>query len=68
MTLVANKFNRYKSLLIKASLYIYSTPKYRAKVVNNKTSIAAVSAKLSIQNTRWESIMSKQKNQRPKSM
>lgn len=27
ITLVANKFNKYKSLLIKASRYIYSTPK-----------------------------------------
>jgi len=52
MTLVANKFKRYKSLLIKASLYIYSTPKYRANIVSVKTKEEAVRDKLSIQNTK----------------
>jgi len=64
---VANKFNKYKRRLIKASRYIYSTPKYKANIVNVKTNEAAVNAKLSIQKTKCESIISKQKNQRPKS-
>ena len=47
---------------------MYSTPKYRANIVNVKTSDAAVKAKLSIQKIKCESIKSKQKNQRPKSI
>ena len=66
-TLVANKLSRYRSLLIKASRYIYSTPKYSANIVNVSTRDEATSARLSIQNTRCESIKSRQKNQRPKS-
>jgi len=46
---------------------MYSTPKYNANIVNVKTSEAAVKAKLSIQKTKCESIMSKQKNHLPKS-
>lgn len=64
---MANKFNKYSSLLIKASLYIYSTPKYKANIVSVKTRLEAIRAKESIQKTKWESIRSKQKNQRPKS-
>lgn len=52
---------------MKASLYIYSTPKYRANIVKVSTSAEATRDRLSMQNTRWESIKSKQKNQRPKS-
>ena len=52
MTLVANKLSKYNNRLIKASLYIYSTPKNSANIVNNITKAAAVRAKLSIQNTR----------------
>jgi hypothetical protein len=52
MTLVAKRFKRYNNLLMKASRYIYSTPKYKANIVRSKTKIAAVKAKLSIQNTR----------------
>ena len=33
----ANKFSKYSNLLIKASLDMYSTPKYKAKQVNSKT-------------------------------
>lgn len=64
---MANIFNRYKSLFIKASRNIYSVPKYKAKVVNVKTSPDIINAKLSIQNTIWESIMSKHENHFPKS-
>lgn len=53
--------------MIKASLYIYSTPKYKANTVKVSTKDAAVRAKLSIQKTKCESIISKQKNHRPKS-
>jgi hypothetical protein len=65
---VANKFNKYKSLLIKASLYMYSTPKYKANIVRVKTNEDETSASESIQNTRCESTISRQKNQRPKSI
>lgn len=68
ITLVAKRFRRYKSLFMKASRYMYSTPKYRAKEVNVKTNADAIKARLSIQKTRCESTRSKQKNQRPKSM
>jgi len=64
---VAKRFSKYKSLLIKASRYIYSTPKYKANMVSVKTKIEATNDKLSIQNTKCESMRSKQKNQRPKS-
>ena len=53
---------------MKASLYIYSTPKYKANMVKVCTKIAAIKAKLSLQKTKWESIKSRQKNHRPKSM
>jgi hypothetical protein len=66
-TLVANKFSKYKSLLIKASRYIYSTPKYKANTVKVSTKIELTKAKLSTQNTRLESTKSKQKNHLPKS-
>ena len=46
---------------------MYSTPKYKANIVNVSTKDAAVNAKLSIQKTKWESIRSRHKNQRPKS-
>lgn len=68
MTLVANRFNKYSKRLINASRYMYSTPKYRANIVRVKTKEAAVNARLSIQKTRCESMMSKQKNHRPKSI
>jgi hypothetical protein len=64
---VANKFNKYSNLLIKASLYMYSTPKYKANIVRVKTRLDAIRAKESIQKTKCESIRSRQKNQRPKS-
>ena len=67
MTLVANKFNKYKRRLMKASLNIYSIPKYKANVVSVKTSEAQINANVSTQKTKCESIKSKQKNQRPKS-
>ena len=47
---------------------MYSTPKYKANIVNVKTSIEDTNAKLSIQNTRCESIKSRQKNHLPKSI
>jgi len=46
---------------------MYSIPKYNAKDVSINTKAEAVSARLSMQNTRCESTRSKQKNQRPKS-
>ena len=52
ITLVANKFNKYKSLLIKASLYIYSTPKYKASVVRVKTKAEQIKERVSIQKTK----------------
>lgn len=61
-------FKRYKSRLTKLSLYIYSTPKYNARHVRIKTKEAANKAKLSIQKMRCESIKSRQKNHRPKSI
>jgi len=53
---------------MKASLYIYSTPKYKANIVKVNTKEADTRARLSTQNTKWESTKSKQKNQRPKSI
>jgi flagellar basal body rod protein FlgB len=47
---------------------MYSTPKYKANVVNNKTRLDATMAKVSAQKTKWESIKSKQKNHLPKSI
>lgn len=52
MTLVAKRFNKYNNRFIKASRYIYSTPKYNANAVKVKTSIDAIRDKLSIQKTR----------------
>jgi hypothetical protein len=49
---VANKFKRYSKRFINASLYIYSTPKYNANVVSNKTKHDVTKAKVSIQNTK----------------
>ena len=46
---------------------MYSTPKCKANIVKKVTNIEAISARLSIQNTKCESIRSKQKNHRPKS-
>ena len=46
---------------------MYSTPKYKANMVRKQTNIEQIKAKLSIQNTKWESIKSRQKNHRPKS-
>ena len=54
--------------MIKASLYIYSVPKYKANIVKVKTNVEPTRASVSTQNTKWESIKSRQKNQRPKSM
>ena len=53
---------------MKASLYMYSTPKYKANMVRVKTKIDETKAKLSAQNTKCESIKSKQKNHLPKSI
>jgi poly-beta-hydroxyalkanoate depolymerase len=64
---VANKLSKYNSLLMKASRYIYSTPKYRAKDVKVKTKEEHIRDRVSIQNTKCESIKSKQKNHLPKS-
>ena len=64
---MANKFNKYNKRFIKASLYIYSTPKYNANIVKVNTKLEDINARESIQNTKWESIRSRQKNQRPKS-
>lgn len=52
---------------MKASLYIYSTPKYKANIVKVKTKDEEIKAKVSIQKTKCESIRSKQKNHLPKS-
>lgn len=68
MTLVANKFKRYNNLFIKASRYMYSTPKYKAKEVKVRTSAEQIKDKVSTQKTKWESIKSKQKNHLPKSI
>ena len=46
---------------------MYSTPKYSANIVSVSTRAEATSDSVSIQNTRCESIKSRQKNQRPKS-
>ena len=55
------------NLLIKASLYMYSTPKYKANDVKVKTKAEQINERVSIQKIKCESIRSKQKNQRPKS-
>lgn len=46
---------------------MYSIPKYNAKEVRVNTRAEAVKARESTQKTKWESIKSKQKNQRPRS-
>jgi hypothetical protein len=46
---------------------MYSIPKYKANEVRVKTNAEAVNANESIQNTKCESIKSKQKNHLPKS-
>lgn len=46
---------------------MYSTPKYKAKEVSNKTKLDETKARISKQKTKWESTKSKQKNHRPKS-
>jgi hypothetical protein len=46
---------------------MYSIPKYKAKLVKNKTSKEVINAKLSEQKIKCESIKSKQKNHLPKS-
>lgn len=53
---------------MKASLYIYSTPKHKANAVKLITKIAVIRESESKQNTKWESIKSKQKNHLPKSI
>ena len=47
---------------------MYSTPKYKANMVSSRTNTDETRARLSIQKTKFESIKSKQKNQRPKSI
>jgi len=47
---------------------MYSTPKYKAKLVSTTTRIAQISAKVSIQKAKCESIKSRQKKKRPKSI
>jgi hypothetical protein len=47
---------------------MYSTPKYKANAVNVRTKQAETSPKVSKQNTKWESIRSKQKKNLPKSI
>lgn len=46
---------------------MYSTPKYNARTVKVNTKAAEISARVSTQKTKWESIKSRQKNHRPKS-
>ena len=64
---MANKLSRYSNLFMNASLYMYSTPKYKAKTVKPSTNIEDIRAKASIQNNKFESIKSIQKNHLPKS-
>ena len=47
---------------------MYSTPKYKANIVKSSTSEDETNAKVSAQNTRWESTRSRQKNHLPKSI
>lgn len=65
---MANKFNKYNKRFIKASLYIYSTPKYNANEVKVRTKAEHINESVSIQKTKCESIKSRQKNHRPKSI
>ncbi len=53
---------------MKASLYIYSTPKDKAKIVKLITKLAVIKESASKQNNKCESNKSKQKNHLPKSM
>lgn len=65
---MAKRFKRYNNLLIKASRYIYSTPKDKAKEVKIATNKAERSDNISKQKIKCESMRSKQKNHFPKSM
>ena len=49
---LSKRFSRYSNRLIKASLYIYSTPKYKANIVSVSTKDDDTKAKLSIQKTK----------------
>ena len=52
---------------MKASLYMYSTPKYKANMVKTSTRVEDIRASISIQKTKCISTISKQKNHLPKS-
>ena len=60
--------SKYNNRFMNASRYMYSTPKYKEKEVSVKTKEEDIRASVSIQKTKWESIKSKQKNHRPKSI
>jgi hypothetical protein len=47
---------------------MYSIPKYRAKEVSVRTKAEQINDRVSTQKTKCESIRSRQKNQRPKSI
>lgn len=47
---------------------MYSTPKYKANIVNSNTRADETNASVSEQNTKCESIRSRQKNHLPKSI
>ena len=49
---MANKLSRYNNLFIKASLYMYSIPKYKAKTVKVKTKTEQINERVSIQKTK----------------
>jgi hypothetical protein len=52
---------------MKASRYMYSTPKYKAKDVKVNTNAEHINERVSTQKIKCESIKSKQKNHLPKS-
>ncbi len=54
--------------MAKASRYMYSTPKYKARGVKNRTSREVDVAKRSPQKARWESIIFKHVNHVPMSI
>jgi hypothetical protein len=60
--------SKYSNLIIKASLYMYSTPKYWANMVSSMTRAEVRILKISTINTTFESITSITENHRPRSI
>ena len=68
MTLTENRLKRYNNLFKKNSLYIYSVPKYNAKLAKNNTKIEESRLRESKQKVKDESNKSNEKYHLPKSI